>query len=175
MFEKKEKGCWIVYSDYNVSDNGNELETHCFLLDTDYSSLGFFLTYWQIYSLFFFKWLLFLEVYYNIYYSCAGKPQSGYENLKSYAFSSMLFCGPRLNLWNIYPGMWYLMAVCLCLLREALLAEMGVAIREDGGTLGVFSPKKVQHLWSSRGHHQPSVLAALSTCALITFWFACLN
>ncbi|KAG3282111.1 kinesin family member 1B, transcript variant X12 [Ictidomys tridecemlineatus] len=26
--------------------------------------------------------------------------------------------------------------------REALLAEMGVAIREDGGTLGVFSPKK---------------------------------
>lgn len=27
--------------------------------------------------------------------------------------------------------------------REALLAEMGVAIREDGGTLGVFSPKKV--------------------------------
>ena len=31
----------------------------------------------------------------------------------------------------------------LSLLREALLAEMGVAIREDGGTLGVFSPKKV--------------------------------
>ncbi|KAJ8378894.1 hypothetical protein AAFF_G00233280 [Aldrovandia affinis] len=30
--------------------------------------------------------------------------------------------------------------------REALLAEMGVAIREDGGTLGVFSPKKVTHL-----------------------------
>uniref|UniRef100_A0AAX7SKW7 plus-end-directed kinesin ATPase n=1 Tax=Astatotilapia calliptera TaxID=8154 RepID=A0AAX7SKW7_ASTCA len=27
--------------------------------------------------------------------------------------------------------------------REALLAEMGVAIREDGGTLGVFSPKKL--------------------------------
>ncbi|XP_064876799.1 kinesin-like protein KIF1B isoform X9 [Oncorhynchus nerka] len=27
--------------------------------------------------------------------------------------------------------------------REALLAEMGVAIREDGGTLGVFSPKKM--------------------------------
>ncbi|XP_057641171.1 kinesin-like protein KIF1B isoform X6 [Chionomys nivalis] len=30
--------------------------------------------------------------------------------------------------------------------REALLAEMGVAIREDGGTLGVFSPKKTPHL-----------------------------
>ncbi|XP_029911302.1 kinesin-like protein KIF1B isoform X9 [Myripristis murdjan] len=29
--------------------------------------------------------------------------------------------------------------------REALLAEMGVAIREDGGTLGVFSPKKLNH------------------------------
>ncbi|XP_074501183.1 kinesin-like protein KIF1B isoform X8 [Sebastes fasciatus] len=30
--------------------------------------------------------------------------------------------------------------------RQALLAEMGVAIREDGGTLGVFSPKKTPHL-----------------------------
>uniref|UniRef100_A0A673MXF6 plus-end-directed kinesin ATPase n=1 Tax=Sinocyclocheilus rhinocerous TaxID=307959 RepID=A0A673MXF6_9TELE len=30
--------------------------------------------------------------------------------------------------------------------RSALLAEMGVAIREDGGTLGVFSPKKTPHL-----------------------------
>ncbi|XP_029435120.1 LOW QUALITY PROTEIN: kinesin-like protein KIF1B [Rhinatrema bivittatum] len=30
--------------------------------------------------------------------------------------------------------------------REALLAEMGVAIREDGGTLGVFSPKRTPHL-----------------------------
>ena len=29
------------------------------------------------------------------------------------------------------------------LCREALLAEMGVAMREDGGTVGVFSPKKV--------------------------------
>lgn len=28
--------------------------------------------------------------------------------------------------------------------REALLAEMGVAMREDGGTVGVFSPKKVK-------------------------------
>lgn len=34
--------------------------------------------------------------------------------------------------------------VCLSLAhREALLAEMGVAVREDGGTVGVFSPKKV--------------------------------
>ncbi|NWV46085.1 KIF1A protein, partial [Daphoenositta chrysoptera] len=30
----------------------------------------------------------------------------------------------------------------LCPPREALLAEMGVALREDGGTVGVFSPKK---------------------------------
>ncbi|CAI9551731.1 unnamed protein product [Staurois parvus] len=30
--------------------------------------------------------------------------------------------------------------------REALLAEMGVAVREDGGTVGVFSPKKIPHL-----------------------------
>ncbi|MEQ2195005.1 Kinesin-like protein kif1b, partial [Xenoophorus captivus] len=34
--------------------------------------------------------------------------------------------------------------------REALLAEMGVAIREDGGTLGVFSPKKVGKSWNGR-------------------------
>lgn len=32
--------------------------------------------------------------------------------------------------------------------REALLAEMGVAIREDGGTLGVFSPKKVYWVYA---------------------------
>lgn len=34
--------------------------------------------------------------------------------------------------------------------REALLAEMGVAIREDGGTLGVFSPKKVGQIRDTR-------------------------
>ncbi|XP_018415337.1 PREDICTED: kinesin-like protein KIF1C isoform X2 [Nanorana parkeri] len=30
--------------------------------------------------------------------------------------------------------------------REALLADIGVAVREDGGTVGVFSPKKIPHL-----------------------------
>ncbi|GFN74277.1 kinesin-like protein, partial [Plakobranchus ocellatus] len=30
--------------------------------------------------------------------------------------------------------------------REAILAEMGVALKEDGGTIGVFSPKKSPHL-----------------------------
>ncbi|KAM4037168.1 kinesin-like protein KIF1C [Anomaloglossus baeobatrachus] len=30
--------------------------------------------------------------------------------------------------------------------RESLLAEMGVALREDGGTVGVFSPKTIPHL-----------------------------
>ncbi|KAG9460170.1 hypothetical protein GDO78_013773, partial [Eleutherodactylus coqui] len=30
--------------------------------------------------------------------------------------------------------------------RESLLAEMGVALREDGGTVGVFSPKNIPHL-----------------------------
>lgn len=35
---------------------------------------------------------------------------------------------------------------CLGSCREALLAEMGVAMREDGGTVGVFSPKKVSSL-----------------------------
>lgn len=33
--------------------------------------------------------------------------------------------------------------ICFLAYREALLAEMGVAVREDGGTVGVFSPKKV--------------------------------
>ena len=34
--------------------------------------------------------------------------------------------------------------VCVCVSpRESLLAEMGVSIKEDGGTLGVFSPKGV--------------------------------
>ena len=35
--------------------------------------------------------------------------------------------------------------------REAVLAEMGVALREDGGTIGVFSPKKVSciFLWTN--------------------------
>lgn len=42
------------------------------------------------------------------------------------------------------PGRsWMVTAVYLFCCREALLAEMGVAMREDGGTLGVFSPKKV--------------------------------
>jgi len=30
--------------------------------------------------------------------------------------------------------------------REAVFAEMGVAVKEDGGTVGVFSPKKTPHL-----------------------------
>ncbi|TRY88268.1 hypothetical protein DNTS_032460 [Danionella cerebrum] len=30
--------------------------------------------------------------------------------------------------------------------RESLLAEMGVSVKEDGGTVGVFSPKKTPHL-----------------------------
>ena len=30
--------------------------------------------------------------------------------------------------------------------REMVLAEMGVATRDDGGTVGVFSPKKSPHL-----------------------------
>ncbi|KAL5014912.1 hypothetical protein ScPMuIL_009182 [Solemya velum] len=30
--------------------------------------------------------------------------------------------------------------------REAVLAEMGVALKKDGGTIGVFSPKKTPHL-----------------------------
>lgn len=43
--------------------------------------------------------------------------------------------------------------------REALLAEMGVAIREDGGTLGVFSPKKVKGALCGGGKEvRPKVL-----------------
>jgi Kinesin-associated len=32
---------------------------------------------------------------------------------------------------------------CIRLQREAVFAEMGVAVKEDGKTVGVFSPKKV--------------------------------
>lgn len=56
--------------------------------------------------------------------------------------------------------------------REALLAEMGVAIREDGGTLGVFSPKKVKQMsdvntdigdltFPVGGQAHPSIISAL--------------
>lgn len=31
--------------------------------------------------------------------------------------------------------------------REAVFAEMGVALKEDGNTLGIFSPKKVSDLF----------------------------
>ena len=31
-------------------------------------------------------------------------------------------------------------------LREAVFAEMGVAIKEDGNTVGFFQPKKTPHL-----------------------------
>lgn len=34
----------------------------------------------------------------------------------------------------------------LLIYREAVLAEMGVALKQDGGTIGVFSPKKTPHL-----------------------------
>lgn len=30
--------------------------------------------------------------------------------------------------------------------REAVFAEMGVAVKEDGNTVGVFSPKRTPHL-----------------------------
>jgi hypothetical protein len=30
--------------------------------------------------------------------------------------------------------------------REAVFAEMGVAVKEDGDTVGVFSPKKVSSI-----------------------------
>jgi kinesin family protein 1 len=30
--------------------------------------------------------------------------------------------------------------------REAVFAEMGVAVKEDGDTVGVFSPKKVHSI-----------------------------
>lgn len=36
--------------------------------------------------------------------------------------------------------------------REATLAEMGVALKEDGGTIGVFSPKKVHINYNCSTH-----------------------
>uniref|UniRef100_A0AAQ4RZI9 plus-end-directed kinesin ATPase n=1 Tax=Gasterosteus aculeatus aculeatus TaxID=481459 RepID=A0AAQ4RZI9_GASAC len=46
--------------------------------------------------------------------------------------------------------------------REALLAEMGVAMREDGGTVGVFSPKKVK-----RHEASPLLLKPILTDSII--------
>ena len=53
--------------------------------------------------------------------------------------------------------------------REALLAEMGVAMREDGGTLGVFSPKKVRRvsLWRDiwvylKSHKHPTSFGTIA-------------
>ncbi|KAK2111577.1 Kinesin-like protein kif1c [Saguinus oedipus] len=41
--------------------------------------------------------------------------------------------------------------------REALLAEMGVAVREDGGTVGVFSPKKPINVCQSQSRPDTTV------------------
>lgn len=43
----------------------------------------------------------------------------------------------------LHEDKWHLLNLTF-IHREALLAEMGVAMREDGGTVGVFSPKKVR-------------------------------
>lgn len=49
------------------------------------------------------------------------------------------------NILRMFSSSSFVWVTISCLhYREALLAEMGVAIREDGGTLGVFSPKKVK-------------------------------
>ena len=45
--------------------------------------------------------------------------------------------------------------------RERMLEEMGIALREDGGTLGVFSPKKVANCWLYVHVHVPG------TCKII--------
>lgn len=56
--------------------------------------------------------------------------------------------------------------------REALLAEMGVAMREDGGTLGVFSPKKVgAGLWSWANVDKAALpLTPGGKCSRVRFW-----
>ncbi|RXG60720.1 Kinesin-like protein, partial [Armadillidium vulgare] len=43
--------------------------------------------------------------------------------------------------------------------REAVFAEMGVALKEDGNTLGIFSPKKTPHLVNL--NEDPSMLECL--------------
>lgn len=59
----------------------------------------------------------------------------------------MFWCNTLLsNLFKFFPVLVYVYKCFPPANREALLAEMGVAIREDGGTLGVFSPKKVEPL-----------------------------
>lgn len=54
---------------------------------------------------------------------------------KALSFQADLFCH--------LLGVMFSTPLYVLYFREALLAEMGVAMREDGGTVGVFSPKKV--------------------------------
>ena len=41
--------------------------------------------------------------------------------------------------------------------REAVFAEMGVAIKEDGATVGFFSPKKVRSSQCGKNKNLPSL------------------
>ena len=54
---------------------------------------------------------------------------------------------------------------------EAVLAEMGVALREDGGTVGVFSPKQVffTHPSYTPDHPSHSTLSSSGTPAVCLF------
>lgn len=52
---------------------------------------------------------------------------------------------PRASLLLVFPSIKKMLKTKSVLLphREALLAEMGVAVREDGGNVGVFPPTMV--------------------------------
>lgn len=56
------------------------------------------------------------------------------KNLKLHVNATMHLMLACAKVFNIY----------IFSFREAVFAEMGVALREDGDTVGVFSPKKVK-------------------------------
>lgn len=57
-----------------------------------------------------------------------------------------------------------------CFCREALLAEMGVALREDGGTVGVFSPKKVRFSHHCSYHTNHTNITVALFFRPLTWW-----
>lgn len=77
-------------------------------------------------------WIGSLHMWMTLLWDDCALPHIG-KHLKSLKEREPCFCHWK---WKIHS--------CFC--REALLAEMGVALREDGGTVGVFSPKKVRFL-----------------------------
>jgi len=63
-----------------------------------------------------------------------------------------------------YNGCWW-----WC--REAMLAEMGIALREDCSVMGVYTPRKVSHLVYTTHHAQTTSMHSTKV-AVLRVWKA---